>query len=176
MTSAVASGESSAQAAETRVVLAQIMLPSDANPGGIIHGGVIMKCIDNAAAVVATRHARSTTVTASIDRLDFFHPVHVGNLLILKASLNLVGRTSMEVGVRVEAEDMRRGEVRHIASAYLTFVALDDAGKPRSVPPFAPSTPEGDRRQREAAARRSLRLAEREKERLCQENPDQCPI
>ena len=104
---------------ESAVTIAQVMIPQDTNPSGNVHGGIIMKLIDTAAAVVASRHARSNVVTASIDRLDFHHPVFVGDLLILKASLNLVGRTSMEIGVRVEAENLKSGEVRHTASAYL---------------------------------------------------------
>jgi acyl-CoA hydrolase len=147
--------------AETRVTVAQIMQPHDANPAGNVHGGQIMKMIDNAAGVVAMRHARSSVVTASIDRLDFHAPVYVGNLVVLKSSLNYVGRTSMELGVRVEAEDMKSGEVRHTASAYLTFVALDRDGKPRQVPPLVLETDEDRRRNSEALKR----LEERRKSR-----------
>jgi len=139
--------------AQTSVTVAQIMQPHDANPAGNVHGGQIMKMIDNAAGVVAMRHARSSVVTASIDRLDFHAPVYVGNLVVLKASLNYVGRTSMEAGVRVEAEDMKTGEVRHTASAYLTFVALDKEGKPREVPSLIPETEEDIRRNKAALAR-----------------------
>src|SRR5512143_1368970 len=96
---------------DSSVTIAQVMIPQDANPAGNVHGGVIMKLIDTAGAVVAGRHARANTVTASIDRLDFLHPVFVGDLLFLKAGLNMVGRTSMEVGVRVEAENIVTGEV-----------------------------------------------------------------
>lgn len=151
--------------ADTRMVLAQSMMPHDANPMGNVHGGVIMKLIDNAAGVVAIRHARGTCVTASLDRLDFHHPVYVGDLLILKASINLVGRTSIEVGVRVEAENPRTGVVRHTASAYLTFVAIDEKGKPRPVPPLVLETDEERRRNREAVDRRQVRLAEKARER-----------
>ena len=119
----------------TSVVLAQRMNPLDANPAGNVHGGVIMKLIDTAAGTVAHRHARSNVVTASIDRMDFHHPVYIGNLVILSASINYAGRTSMEVGVRVEAEDLDTGDIRHTASAYLTFVALDTAGHPTTIPP-----------------------------------------
>ncbi|MFZ5587369.1 MAG: acyl-CoA thioesterase [Thermodesulfobacteriota bacterium] len=150
---------------DTRMVLAQSMMPHDANPMGNVHGGVIMKLIDNAAGVVAIRHARGTCVTASLDRLDFHHPVYVGDLLILKASINLVGRTSIEVGVRVEAENPRTGVVRHTASAYLTFVAIDETGKPRPVPPLVLETDEERRRNREAVDRRQVRLAEKVRER-----------
>ena len=142
------------------VAIAQIMQPHEANPLGNIHGGVIMHYIDNAAAVVATRHARGMAVTASVDRLDFYHPVRVGDLLLLKAALNWVGRSSMEIGVRVEAEDLAAGGLRHISSAYLTFVALADNGRPRPVPAYVPEGPEARRRWCEALARREARKRE----------------
>ncbi len=151
---------------DTSIVMAVQMNPEDANPVGNVHGGVIMKYVDTAAGAVAIRHARSTCVTASIDRLDFHHPVFVGDLLILKASLNLVGRSSMEVGVRVEAENLLTGEVRHTASAYLTFVALDEDGRPTEVPPLLVETDAEERRHCEAKIRRDSRLAER----LCESN------
>jgi acyl-CoA hydrolase len=151
-----------------------MMLPQDANPAGIIHGGVVMKHIDDAAGVVALRHTRCNVVTASIDRLDFHNPAFIGNLLSLKASLNLVGRTSMEVGVRVETEDLRTGEIRHTASAYLTFVALDDHFRPRSVPPLILESAEDQRRNRQAQDRRRVRLTERTHERSCRTDPQSC--
>jgi acyl-CoA hydrolase len=114
-----------------------------------------MKYIDDAAGVVAMKHARTTVVTASIDRLDFHKPVHIGNLLILKASLNATGRTSMEIGVRVEAEDLLAGVVTHIASAYLTFVALGDDNRPTPVPSYNPETPEAIRRRKQAQERKA---------------------
>jgi len=135
-----------------------MMQPHHANPAGNVHGGQIMKMIDDAAGVVAIRHARSNVVTASIDRLDFHAPVYVGNLVVLKASVNCVGRTSMEVGVRVEAEDLRTGAVRHTASAYLTFVSLDEAGKPRQLPPLILEG-EDDRRRCAAGHRRKEQRA-----------------
>lgn len=147
--------------AETMVVLSRLMHPQDANPVGNVHGGTIMKFIDDAAAVVATRHARRITVTASLDRLDFHEPVHVGDLLVLKASLNYVGRTSMEVGVRVEAEDLRTGEVRHTASAYLTYVAMDESGRPAPVPPLEPRTEDEKRRYEAGRTRREKRVKSR---------------
>ncbi|MDA8432715.1 MAG: acyl-CoA thioesterase [Nitrospiraceae bacterium] len=159
---------------DSSVVIAQVMIPQDANPAGNVHGGVIMKLIDTAAAVAAGRHARANTVTASIDRLDFHHPVYVGDLLFFKACLNMVGRTSMEVGVRVEAENIITGEVRHTASAYLTFVALDEKGKTREVPPLAIETDEEVRRNREAKIRREGRLAEKRREASCQLDPGSC--
>ncbi len=152
------------------VVLAQQMNPQDANPAGNVHGGVIMKYIDTAAGTVAQRHARSNAVTASIDRLDFHHPVYIGDLLTLKASLNYVGKTSMEVGVRVEAESLFTGQVRHTASAYLTFVALDGEGRPREIPPLILETDDERRRNQEALARREVRLAERKREHARQIN------
>lgn len=149
----------------TTVVMAQQMNPQDANPAGNVHGGVIMKLIDTAAGAVAARHARTNVVTASIDRLDFHHPVFVGDLLTLKASINLAGRSSMEIGVRVESENLFTGEIRHTASAYLTFVALDSAGKPVEVPPLALEGAMEIRRNREAGARREARIREKKKER-----------
>lgn len=136
------------------VTMAHMMLPQHANPAGNVHGGVIMKFIDDAAGVVATKHARTNVVTAAIERLDFHRPVFIGNLLILKACLNVTGRSSMEIGVRVEAEDLLTGETRHIASAYLTFVSLNQEGRPLPVPPFKPSTEAGIRRAKEAANRK----------------------
>ena len=130
------------------IVTAQIMGMQDVNLAGNIHGGSIMKLIDTAAGSVAIRHARANAVTASIDRLDFHFPVYPGDLVTCKASTNLVGRTSMEIGVRVEAEDMMTGSVRHTASAYLTFVALDKAGKPMELPPLILKTRTEKRRRR----------------------------
>jgi uncharacterized protein (TIGR00369 family) len=152
---------------ESQLTMAIQMNPEDANPAGNVHGGVIMKYVDTAAGVVAIRHSRNIAVTASIDRLDFHYPVFVGDLLILKASINMVGRTSLEVGVRVEAENLLTGEVRHTASAYLTFVALDEKGKPSEIPPLIIETEEQTRRNCEAQIRRHSRLAEKERERCC---------
>ncbi len=144
---------------ESSVVMAQQMNPQDANPAGNVHGGVIMKLIDTAAGVVASRHARANVVTASIDRIDFLHPVFVGNFVTLRASLNYVGKTSMEVGVRVESENLITGRSRHTSTAYLTFVALDSQGRPTPLPPLLLETEEQMRRNREAKARREARLA-----------------
>ena len=140
------------------ITLAHVMQPSDANPIGNVHGGTIIKLIDSAAGVVATRYARGNAVTASIDRIDFHCPVYVGDLLTLKASLNYVGRSSMEIGVRAEAENMKNGETRHTASAYLTFVALDKGGRPREVPSLTLKTDEEKRRHLQAENRRRIRL------------------
>jgi uncharacterized protein (TIGR00369 family) len=149
---------------DSSVVMAQMMIPQDANPAGNVHGGAVVKLIDEAAGVVASRHARSNVVTASIDRMEFHTPVFVGDLLTVTAGLNLVGRTSMEIGVRVEAENLITGEVRHAATAYLTYVALDTQGRPRTVPPLILETGEEKRRNQEAARRRETRLAEKERE------------
>lgn len=146
---------------DSSVVMAQVMTPQDVNRAGNVHGGVIMKLIDSAAGAVAVRHVRANVVTASVDRLDFHNPVFVGDLVTLKASLNLVGRSSMEVGVYVQTENLVSGEIRHTASAYLTFVALDVDGKPMAVPPLILETEEEVRRNREAQVRRENRLRER---------------
>ncbi len=134
------------------------MMPQDANIQGNVYGGTIMKLVDEIAGIVAGRHCRQNVVTASIDRMDFFKPVYIGNLLILKAAVNHVGRTSLEVGVRIEAEDLKTGEVVHTASSYLTFVALDSEGKPTLVPAIIPETSEEKRRFNEGAQRRLMRL------------------
>ncbi len=168
--------EDSKTVAYSRVTMSHMMLPQDANPAGIVHGGVVMKHIDDAAGVVALRHTRGNVVTASIDRLDFHNPAFIGNLLSLKASLNLVGTTSMEVGVRVETEDLRTGQIRHTASAYLTFVALDDHFRPRAVPPLIMETDDDRRRNRHARSRRRVRLAERTRETSCRSMPDACEL
>ena len=157
---------------ESSVIMAQQMNPQDANPAGNVHGGVIMKLIDTAAGAVAIRHARSNAVTASIDRLDFFHPVFVGDFVTLRASLNFVGRTSMEVGVRVESENLMTGERRHTSTAYLTYVALDGSGQPLPLPPMILETDEEKRRNREAKVRRETRLAEKAKEKQRKPEPD----
>ncbi len=150
--------------AESTVIMAQVMNPQDANPAGNVHGGVIMKLIDTAAGAVAKRHARSNVVTASIDRLDFHKPAYIGDLVTFKASLNYTGRTSMEIGVRVEAETFMTGEVRHTVSAYLTFVALDQEGHPHEIPQLSVTTEEDKRRNQEAIARREMRILERQRE------------
>jgi len=149
---------------ESRVVLSHLMLPQDANPAGNVHGGVIMKYIDNAAGVVAVRHSRTICVTASIDRMDFFEPMYIGELLTLKASLNTVGTTSMEIGVCVEGENLLTGEKKHVASAYLTFVALyDENAAVKKLPPLILETPEDERRNDEGRYRKAHRLEEKQK-------------
>ena len=144
--------------------MGQVMNPESSNPAGNVHGGDIMKLIDTAGGVAATRHARAHVVTASIDRIDFHYPVYVGDLLVLKASVNFVGKTSMEVGVRVEAENTITGKVRHTGSAYLTYVALDDNKRPIQLSPLTLETDEDRHRNGEAAERRQMRLSVKKKE------------
>ncbi len=145
---------------ESKVEIAELMLPEHANSIGLVHGGTIMKIIDTAAGIAAARHARNTVVTASVDRIDFIAPVYVGDLIISKASLNYVSRTSMEVGVNVTAEKFTKGLVWHVASAYLTFVSIDENKKPMEVPRLKPETPEEIRRFEEAKIRRERRIEE----------------
>ena len=135
------------------------MLPEDANPDAHVHGGTIMKIADSAAGVAATRHCRSRVVTARIDGMDFTAPVYVGNVVTVMASVNHTGRTSLEVGVRVTAENPRTGEIRHVASAYFVYVSLDDHGRPLLVPSVLPETDEDRRRMAAAIARREQRMA-----------------
>lgn len=149
---------------ESAVFLSMIMQPQDANLAGNVHGGVIMKHIDNAAGVTCVKHAKTNIVTASIDRLSFHHPVFIGDMLTIYSSINMTGKSSMEVGVRVESENLLNGKVNHIASAYLTLVALDQHGKPTDVPPIIPDTDDERRRNQEALDRKKVRAMEREKE------------
>ena len=146
------------RAEESRGVMTRLMNMPDANPAGNVHGGVIMNLIDTSAGVVAVRHCRTNVVTASIDRLDLLRPIFIGDLVTFKASLNMVGKTSMEIGVRVDAENIRTGEVRKVAAAYLTYVALGQDGRPTPVPPLILETEEDIRRNNEAKARRQARL------------------
>ena len=161
---------------ESSVTISHYLMPEDANVAGNVHGGVLVKHIDNAAGMAAVRHARCNAVTASIDRLDFHNPAFIGNLLALKASLNMVGRTSMEIGVRAEAEDILTGQRRHIASAYLTYVALGEDGLPKEVPPLILESQDEIRRNRHARASRETRLSERSKEKECQGDFDSCEL
>ncbi len=147
---------------ESAIVMCVQMLPSDANPQGQVHGGTIMKHVDTAAAVAGHRHARSMVATARIDELNFLAPVEVGDLVMLKASVNAVWRTSMEVGVRVETENLLTGKITHTSTAYLVIVALDEHRRPREVPPLIAETPEEQRRMAEAQQRRARRLASRQ--------------
>ena len=134
----------------------------DANLAGLVHGGVVMKMCDEVAAIAAIRHCGKRVVTASVDRMMFVDPVNVGELLACSANVNAAWRTSMEVGVRVEAENPRTGECRHTSTAYLTMVALDDDARPTRVPELLTETDTEARRRREAELRRANRLAERD--------------
>ena len=149
---------------ETQHETSQLMLPQHSNNLGLVFGGVILAMMDTASAVSAIRHARSICVTASVDRVDFREPIHLGDLVIMKCSVNYVGRTSMEVGVRVEAEDLQTGSRRHTNSCYLTFVAIDRNGRPIEVPKLVPETEVEFRRYEAAKARRQRRLEERKSE------------
>jgi len=142
----------------SKTTLSSQMMPVDANPMGNVHGGTILKLVDVAAGVTALRHARTVVVTASIDRMDFYHPVYVGNLLNLNASVNYAGTTSMEVGVRIEAEDLKTGRITHTGSSYLTYVAIDENGHPIEIPDVIPETPDEKRRWKEGKQRRAERL------------------
>jgi len=143
---------------DSKVEIAQIMMPEHSNGAGNIHGGYILKLVDQAGAIVAARHTHSNIVTASLDRMDFISPVYVGNLVFAKASCNFVSNTSMEIGVRVEAECLRTGTHTHVGSAYLTFVALDKEDKPTIVPKLILESDDDKRRFEEAKKRREIRL------------------
>ena len=149
-------------ASESRSVLVRWMGIMDANSAGFVHGGVVMRICDEAAALAAVRHSGGRVVTAAMDRMTFVMPINIGELLTCSASVNAVWHTSMEVGVRVEAEDPRTGHRRHTSTAYLTMVALDEKGEPMSVRPLTVESETELRRQREAEVRRKNRLAERE--------------
>jgi acyl-CoA hydrolase len=136
---------------------------ADANNAGNVHGGLIMHLCDEVAGIAAVRHCRGRVVTAAMDRMTFNEPVYVGQLVTFKAMVNAAWRTSMEVGVRVESENLRSGEHVHTSTAYLTLVALDEDGRPTQVPPLRPETPDETRRAREAQLRRDTRLAERQR-------------
>jgi acyl-CoA hydrolase len=143
-------------------VLVQWLGPTDANSAGFVHGGVVMKLCDDVAGLAGVRHSGGRVVTAGMDRMTFNEPIHVGELLTLRASVNAAWRTSMEIGVRVEAERPSTGAVRHTNSVYLTMVAVDAEGRPRPVPPLQAESEEEQRRERAAQTRRRNRLAERE--------------
>jgi acyl-CoA hydrolase len=143
-------------------VLVRWMGVTDTNNAGFVHGGTVMKLCDEVAGLAAVRHSRSRVVTAGVDRMTFLEPIHIGELVTFTASVNAAWRTSMEVGVRVDAEQPRDGLVRHTNTAYLTMVALDDDGRPTEVPPLEALSPDEQRREREAQTRRRNRLAERD--------------
>jgi acyl-CoA hydrolase len=151
--------------AESRSEMTELILPNDTNTLGNLLGGRLMHFIDLVGAMAAYRHARTHVVTASMDHIDFIAPVHVGDLLILKSSLNRAFNTSMEVGVKVWVENTIAGMHRHVASAYLTFVAVDSQGRRVPVPPLAPEADDEKRRFTDAARRRELRQRELERKR-----------
>ncbi len=153
------------------VELATLVEVADTNPMGNIHGGVIMKLADQAAAAAAIRHSGRICVTASIDQLDFRNAVHVGDMVVLKASLHYAHRSSMEVGVRIESEKLQTGERKHVASATMIFVALDDNCKPVSVPKIIPQTAEEERRYARAEEHYRSRAAKREREKAAGTTP-----
>ena len=139
--------------------MTQIVMPMHTNGvAGVMFGGIMMQWIDVCGGVAAMRHSAGAVLTASIDRLDFMSPVKVGEIVVLAAQVNCTSRTSMEVGCRVETEDMRTGIRRYVTKAYLTFVAVDDHGRPRAIPPLELVTEEDVRRHSEAEARRKDRL------------------
>lgn len=141
----------------------EFALPTDANLLGNVLGGKVMHLVDLAGALAAVRHARCLVVTASVDQMTFLHPVHIGQLIILRSSVNRVFRTSMEVGVRVEVEDLLTRHRKHTSSAYLTFVAVDEHGQRVQIAPVIPETDDEKRRYAEAETRRAYRLAMRDK-------------
>ncbi|MEM8882864.1 MAG: acyl-CoA thioesterase [Planctomycetota bacterium] len=146
---------------DSKVEMTEIVLPNDTNQLGNCMGGRVMHLMDICCAIAARRHARTTCVTAAVDQINFVQPVPMGSVLILKASVNYAGRSSMEIGVRVETESTRSGERSHCASAYMTFVALDEDKKPMPVPKLVPETENEIRRHDKAVERRQRRLQQR---------------
>jgi acyl-CoA hydrolase len=150
------------KAADSHAVLVRWMGLVDANSAGYVHGGTVMKLCDEVAGLAAIKHSRCRVVTAGMDRMTFLEPIHVAELVTFTASVNAAWRTSMEVGVRVTAEQLREGTVRHTSTAYLTMVALDEDGRPTEVPPLEAVSEDEVRREREAQTRRRNRLGERD--------------
>ena len=147
---------------DSNVTLSQAMSITDANLSGNVHGGVIMKLCDTAAGLSAVKHSKSRVVTVAMDEMVFIEPVYLSDVVTLRAQVNDTGRTSMEVGVRVEAENTLTGERRHVSTAYLVFVALDKDGNPKPVAPLEPETIDERRRMAEAKIRREHRLSRKE--------------
>jgi len=148
---------------DSQTEMVQLVLPNDCNQLGTLFGGRLMEWIDVVASITAMKHAQRVCVTVSLDSLNFFLPIRLGEVVILKASVNRVFRTSMEVGVKVQSENLRTGEIKHANSAYLTFVGIDENAHPVLVPPIVPETPDEIRRWEEALLRREQRLKQREK-------------
>jgi len=147
--------------AESEAEMAELMMPQHANLMGNVFGGVILALVDRVAAVCAIRHSRRQCVTVSVDKVDFREPIHVGELITAFARVNFAGKTSMEVGVKIVTENVLTGEKRHTNSCYVTYVALDDKGRPTEVPPIVPQTPDEKRRYERAAKRRATRVMDR---------------
>jgi acyl-CoA hydrolase len=147
--------------AESEATMAELMMPQHANLMGNVFGGVILALVDRVAAVCAIRHSRRQCVTVSVDKVDFREPIHVGELITAFARVNFAGKTSMEVGVKIVAENVLTGEKRHTNSCYVTYVALDDKGRPTEVPPIKPETADEKRRYERAAKRRATRVMDR---------------
>lgn len=145
-------------------IMSQLMMPNDANFAGFVHGGSLLSLADKVAYVCGSRHAGTYCVTASVDGVHFRTPIHVGALVTFKASVNWVGRTSMEIGIRVTAEELVTKKVTHTNSCYLTMVAIDENGAPTLVPPLILETDEDTKRNQEAIKRRELRLKNRDME------------
>ncbi len=146
---------------ESEAVMAELMMPQHANLMGNVFGGVILALVDRVAAVCAIRHSRRQCVTVSVDKVDFREPIHVGELITAFARVNFAGKTSMEVGVKIATENVLTGEKRHTNSCYVTYVALDDEGRPVEVPPIVPETADEKRRYERAAKRRATRVKDR---------------
>ncbi len=146
---------------ESETVMSELMMPQHANVMGNVFGGVILALVDRVAAVAAIRHAGRQCVTVSVDKVDFKEPIHVGELVTAYARVNYAGRTSMEVGVKIIAENVLSGEKHHTNSCYVTYVALDDTGVPTPVPPIVPETADEKRRFDRAAKRRATRVMDR---------------
>lgn len=145
----------------SRIQLAQMMMPEHANTHGNVHGGWIMKLVDEAGALASTRHAAHRTVTVAIDQMVFRHPIHIGDLVLFNAEVTYAGRTSMEVEVNVIAENPISSEQIHTNAAYLVYVAIDDDGKPTQIPPLVAETPEEQSRMDAALERHQRRLAQK---------------
>jgi acyl-CoA hydrolase len=161
---------------ESKSDMIEIVLPNDANPLGNLLGGRLMHFIDIAGAIAAHRHARSYVVTASMDHIDFIAPVHVGDMLILLSSVNRAFTTSMECGVKCYVENYISGTRRHVGSAYLTFVAVDSRGRRLPVPPIIPETADEKRRYEDAMRRRQARIAEQQRKKSAQAEPEKQPV
>jgi acyl-CoA hydrolase len=146
---------------ESETVMSELMMPQHANIMGNVFGGVVLSLVDRAAAVAAIRHARRPCVTVSVDRVNFREPIRIGELVTALAAVNFTGHTSMEIGVKVIAENVLTGERRHTNSCYLTYVAVDDHGRPTQVPPIEPETPDEKRRYDRAAKRHATRVMDR---------------